>query len=375
MNNINRVTEVLIFFTYISLISLLVSCSSTQKTTYNNTQDKLHCETKKGYWYKNKCWKNFKDEGISNSKIDSTVISQIKIIKQSTFVLDKKSYPLVTFMPIEEKEGLLLLTVYGTKDHYKSLIFPTQEKNIKEGTFTTSVVHLDGDITNGEFDEKSILNMGTATINIIDLEKLHIEITGELVNEEPASTKNFSFVTNEAITGAGNSHVEIKGDEAFLSGDLGTITYYQIKDLIKNHPEVKTIVMTNISGSVNDAVNMHTGRLLRENGFTTKVLSDSNIASGGVDLFCAGVNRIVEKGAKIGVHSWCCVDDLTAIELPKDHPAHQYQLEYFIMALGAENGHNFYFYTLKAAPFDNIHYMTDEEIQKWKIATEFIDNK
>ena len=160
MNCINRVIEGLKFFTYISLIGLLVSCSSTQKLTYNNAQDKLHCETKKGYWYKNKCWKNFKDEEISNSKIDSTVISQIKIIKQSTFVIDKKSYPLVAFIPIEEKEGLLLITVYGTKDHYKSLIFPSQEKSVKGGTFTTPVIHLDGDITTGEFDDKSILSTG-----------------------------------------------------------------------------------------------------------------------------------------------------------------------------------------------------------------------
>ncbi len=154
-----------------------------------------------------------------------------------------------------------------------------------------------------------------------------------------------------------------------MSGDLGTITYSQIKDLIKNHPSVKTLILTNSSGSVNDAVNMHTGRLLRENGFTTKVLSDSDIASGAVDLFCAGVERIVEKGAKLGIHSWCCVNDLTAIEIPKDHPAHQYQIAYFSMCLGKELGADFYFHTLEASPFNDVHYMTLDEIKKWKIAT------
>ena len=39
------------------------------------------------------------------------------------------------------------------------------------------------------------------------------------------------------------------------------------------------------------------------------------------------------------------------------------------MALGPEKGPAFYFYTLMAAPFDSIHYMTDEEIKKWNIAT------
>ena len=72
--------------------------------------------------------------------------------------------------------------------------------------------------------------------------------------------------------------------------------------------------MKQIRGSLDDKINMHTGRLIREHGFTTKVLSDSRIASGGVDLFCAGEKRIIEQGAEIGVHSWCCAgeDDLPA---------------------------------------------------------------
>lgn len=102
----------------------------------------------------------------------------------------------------------------------------------------------------------------------------------------------------------GDSKLKIIGDEAFLSGDLGTKAYAQIKDLIENHPNVKTLVLTSISGSVNDAVNMHTGRLVHEAKLNTKVLANSDIASSAVDLFCAGENRIVEKGAKIGIHSW-----------------------------------------------------------------------
>jgi hypothetical protein len=371
MNNSIKITKTLTQFTFYSLISVLISCGSAQKLTYNS-QDQSQCETKNGYWYNNKCWKDFEDEGIPNSKIDSTVIAEMKVISQSTFVIDNQTYPLIAFLPIEEKEGMLLLTVYGTQDNYNSLIFLTGKKNIKNGIFQSPVTYLKGDVLSEEVNEKSALK-GTATINVIDLDKLNIEIKGKIMSKD--STRNFAFTSNESISGAGNSHIEIKGKEAYLSGDLGTKTYVQIKDLIKNHPEIKTIVMTKISGSVNDAVNMHTGRLLHENGFTTKVLARSDIASGGVDLFCAGVNRIVEKGAKIGVHSWCCVNGLTAIEIPKDHPAHQYQLEYFTMILGPENGPAFYFYTLEASPFDNVHYMTDEEIKKWNIATQFIENE
>ena len=179
---------------------------------------------------------------------------------------------------------------------------------------------------------------------------------------------------NEAVMGMGTSRFEISGEEAFLSGILGTATYHQLKRIIENNPEVKTIVLHRVEGSINDEVNMHTGRILREAGLNTKVLSDSDIASGGVDLFAAGVERIVEKGARLGVHSWGggpTEEHSRGDKLPENHPAHQYQLQYFRQMLGTELGPDFYFYTLQAAPVDGMHYMSDQEIKDWKLATSF----
>lgn len=116
---------------------------------------------------------------------------------------------------------------------------------------------------------------------------------------------------------------------------------------------------------------MQTGRLLRRSGLDTELLPDSQIASGGVDLFTAGNRRIAVPGAQVGVHSWCCEGDLTAGELPRDHPAHQHQLRYFMEMMGDEIGRDFYFCTLSAAPFNGIHWMSDDEICKWTVATEF----
>ena len=355
------------------LLFLVSSCS--KNLVYNSIKSNSACSEKNGYWYNNKCWKDFEDEGISEAKIDSTVIAQMKIIDKSKVKMNNQTFPLTAFMPIEGKDGMMFIAVFGNYENYKTLFFPTGKKKMKSGTFESPVIYFKRNMMSDDIDKSDVLATGTSTVNIIDIDKVNIEIKGKVVNKDSTLVNNFSFTANESILGAGSSHLGIKEKEAYLSGTLGTMTYTQIKDLIKNHPEIKTIVMTKISGSINDAVNMHTGKLLHENGFTTKVLSGSDIASGGVDLFCAGVNRIVEKGAKIGVHSWCCVNDLTATELPKDHPAHQYQLAYFTMALGLENGPAFYFYTLEAAPFDNIHYMTDEEIKKWKIATKFIESK
>lgn len=356
------------------LLLLTASCSKT--LLYKSVSNQSQCSELKGYWYNNKCWKGFEDDGIAKNKVDSIVSAQIKLIEQSTFTFDNQTHPLVTFLPIEKDNKLLFIAVYGKKEDYKTLIFPTGKKqdDIENGVFESIALHFNGDAISGNMDKESKLE-GTATINIIDIDNLDIKINGNVLMKGSEKIQNFNFRANEAVIGAGNSYLEIKGNEAFLSGTLGTITYNQVKEMIDNYPEVKTIVLTHISGSVNDAVNLHTAMLLHNNNFTTKVLSDSDIASGGVDLFCSGIERIVEKGAKIGVHSWCCVNDLTARKISKEHPAHKYQLEYFTKVLGVNKGPSFYYYTLEAAAFDDIHYMSDEEIKSWTVATKFIDSK
>ncbi len=354
------------------VILAFISFACTNSLLYTSVKKESVCSKKNGYWYQGRCWKDFEDEGISADKIDSVVYAQMELIEDSKVRIADQTLPLVGFMPLEQEDGLMLLVVYGNSD-LKTLLFQIEKKDLKKKRYPSKVIQFEGSLLAEEYDEESAL-FGTALIQPVNLDQMKLKISGKITNKD-STTTHFELNTNEAIMGAGTSRLKIEEKQAYLSGDLGTITYAQIKNLIEEHPSVKTLVLTNVSGSLNDAVNMHTGRLLRTHGLTTKVLSDSDIASGGVDLFCAGEKRIVEKGAKIGVHSWCCVNDMTAIELPKDHPAHQYQLEYFTMVLGKDMGPNFYFYTLQAAPFDGVHYMSDEEIKSWKVATEFISKE
>ena len=126
--------------------------------------------------------------------------------------------------------------------------------------------------------------------------------------------------------------------------------------------------MQNISGSVNDAINLHTGRLVRNAEMTTIVPFDGDINSGGVDLFAAGFKRIYTTGGKVGVHSWCCVKGKSADKLSKDNSAHGAQLTFVREMLGEELGPDFYFFTLSAASFDSIHVMTKAELDKYLIS-------
>jgi len=188
-------------------------------------------------------------------------------------------------------------------------------------------------------------------------------LSGEVTNEDGDSVEIESLL-NEGMIGAGTSTIVVRDGLAYLTGDLGSRTYRQLETLLEDHPEVETLVFTQVPGSINDEVNMHTGRLLHSSGLKAVLGADGEIASGGVDLFLSATVREVEQGARIGVHSWGGPDGTSANDFPDDHPAHQDQVDFFTDILG-ERGPAFYFYTIHAADFDDIHWMSDEEIEDW----------
>ncbi len=221
-----------------------------------------------------------------------------------------------------------------------------------------------------------------ADLEISEIDDVEIVLTGQMQGFQNGAPTGESLPCTIKVTasqiGGGTSEFYIDGNEALLSGDLGTRTYNQVIDLLTNHPEVDTIVEVNVPGSVNDEVNMKTGRMIRDHGLSTKVPPNGHIASGGVDLFCAGIIRTLGKGARVGVHSWAGDDGKAAADYPENDPAHDAQISYFNTMLGTPQGRNFYFYTITAAKADNkpdyspldMHYMTVEEIAKWKLEAE-----
>ena len=170
--------------------------------------------------------------------------------------------------------------------------------------------------------------------------------------------------------GVGSSTFELDGDRAIVRGTLGAATFDQMQHLIDAHPEVTTLVLQNVPGSENDEVNVQTARLVREARYTTYVPADGLIASGGVDLFAAGVERIAEPGAEVGVHAWCCGPEGESAHLiDQDDPAHDHQTSYFGEIMGEEAGLRFYFFTLQAATFENIENMTPAEMDAFDLVT------
>ncbi len=330
-----------------------------------DAKDKDEANAIGGYWHNNKCWRHFEEVGISVEDIDQIVADRLRLLDESKVAINDQDWKLDSLL-IEEQANTFELTAFfngGEKIKLKCNK-PGEDHGNMSGIVRAHLRTVsDSGVTKIGYAKK-----GRATIRFEDDGKMLVK--GKL-RPKAGKGENFAFTiqSHESSLNLGSSELEIKGTEAFLSGELGAKTYQQIKDMIANHPEVKTLTLTNIAGSIDDEVNMHTGRIIREAGLTTKVLADREVSWGGVDLFCAGTNRIVETGARLGVHSWSD-GSLDGIDYPRDHPAHQYQLAYFEKMLGKEIGAEFYFFTLQSAPANDIHVMSLDEIKKWKLATE-----
>ena len=165
--------------------------------------------------------------------------------------------------------------------------------------------------------------------------------------------------------------LDARGDALFVRGVVDSDSYGQVYDVLNGELRIGTLVFTMVPGSADDDTNLELGRALRRAGIVTYLPARGTIASGGTDLFLSGVRRVVESGALVGVHSWSTDDSHapTALSLPRDHPEHEKYLNYY-RYMGIPE--DFYWFTLQAAPPEGMHWMTEEEMAKYRIYTDLI---
>lgn len=158
----------------------------------------------------------------------------------------------------------------------------------------------------------------------------------------------------------------VDGQTLEVSGTLNQNTLAAFEAVIAEHPGVNRLVLLDVPGSVDDDANLQLGHRVRDLGLDTHLTATSEVYSGGSDLFLAGVNRSMEQGAIIGVHSWGTATE-SATDFPKEHPVHQSYVDYTARMLGSAE---FYWFTLTAAPAEGMHNMTPAEIEKYRLLTE-----
>ena len=155
-------------------------------------------------------------------------------------------------------------------------------------------------------------------------------------------------------------------DRFIATGEIDGNTLDAFEAALEKHPDIRTLVLQNIGGSVDDEANVIFSRAVRDLGFTTIVPADGMVASGGSDLFLAGKTRVLEPGACIGVHSWAA-EDFTATDLARSDPEHDRYLDYYD-DIGIDQA--FYWFTIEAAPADGMHWMSAAEVTQFGVTTD-----
>lgn len=158
---------------------------------------------------------------------------------------------------------------------------------------------------------------------------------------------------------------EVVGSDLFMQGDITSRTPRQFAAVMAQHPGVTRIVLCEMPGSADDDAMIALPYDVRQRGLATHVGAESEIASGAVDLFLAGTTRTMERGAEIGVHSWSD-GQRDGIDYPRTSPEHDANRRYVEVMLGSNA---FYWFTLQAAAFDDIHWMSEAEVLQFGLLT------
>jgi len=153
-----------------------------------------------------------------------------------------------------------------------------------------------------------------------------------------------------------------------MEGEITSSTPDDWKDLIDVYPNVEMMIMGNCPGSSDDEANLRVSRAIKSQGIHIHLEEDAEIASGAVDMFFAGNMRTRDEGSKIGVHSWADGDGNEATDFSLGDEVHRQYIDYYReMGLSMKESSDFYFFTINAAPASEIHWMTEQEIEKYKL--------
>jgi len=164
---------------------------------------------------------------------------------------------------------------------------------------------------------------------------------------------------------------KVKDNLAYGYGFTDDRSVGVVRKLLKENPQVDTLVLKKMSGTRDSARNIVLARDIRKRGLNTHLERNSVIASGAVDLFISGQRRTMECGALIGVHSWSIGGARETIRVsPTDmgYDGSQKYHEKFLRDMGIDPA--FYVFTRAAAEPEDIHYMSVEEINRFGLTSE-----
>jgi len=163
---------------------------------------------------------------------------------------------------------------------------------------------------------------------------------------------------------------KVRGDRALVYGTTDQFSLGTMREFIRDNPEVETLVLHRMSGTVDGATNLQIAREIRNARLNTHLVRNSYIASGAVDLFIAGTERTMDCGALIGVHSWSWSIGKNERLSPKEmgFDRSQRSHENFLREMGVDPA--LYVFTRDAAEPEDIYIMKEDEIERYGLLTD-----
>ena len=156
--------------------------------------------------------------------------------------------------------------------------------------------------------------------------------TGQLQKYESvdASDNNISKVGpgRTVLASYGPFHV-VDHDKVELAGSIETGTPAEFQAMLKAWPHIKQIVMVDCPGTGDDEANFALARMIRKAGISTHVPDGGFVASGGVELFLAGVKRSAAPTAEFAVHSWRDSDGMEPDDFAANDPVNMAYVQYY----------------------------------------------
>lgn len=168
--------------------------------------------------------------------------------------------------------------------------------------------------------------------------------------------------------------VQKNGKTLDVTGVIDADTVETISVALADSPEITTLRLVNVPGSADDEASLNAlVALVKDNNLATRVPANGLVASGGTDMAVMSKNRVIEKGACVGVHSWA-IGNLfgfdSGADLPRSDEAHDLYLDFYETVNVPAS---FYWFTLEAASPEGMHWMSAKEINRFNLSKVRLD--
>ncbi len=154
-------------------------------------------------------------------------------------------------------------------------------------------------------------------------------------------------------------------NRAEMVGVTGRASPAQFAAMLRDYPQISTLVMREAPGTDDDRANMKVGRMIRNAGISTHVPYGGSVRSGAVELFLAGKERRIDDGAEFAVHSWMDEYGRQPQDFAPDSRENRMYLEYYReMGMSAEQAAAFYDMT-NSVSYSDAKWLTAQDMRGW----------